>query len=82
MKKIVKLTTIILLLFFSNKAVFADTPHFLDFKLILNESDAGKKAQTFLKKKLEGGIKTLKSKENDFIIFRKFFYFLIRRFCK
>ena len=63
MKKIVKLTTIILLLFFSNKAVFADTPHFLDFKLILNESDAGKKAQTFLKKKLEGGIKTLKSKE-------------------
>ena len=63
MKKIVKLATIILLLFFSNKAVFADTPHFLDFKLILNESDAGKKAQTFLKKKLEGGIKTLKSKE-------------------
>ena len=63
MKKIVKLTTIILLLFFSNKVVFADTPHFLDFKLILNESDAGKKAQTFLKKKLEGGIKTLKSKE-------------------
>ena len=63
MKKIVKLTTIILLLFFSNKVLFADTPHFLDFKLILNESDAGKKAQNFLKKKLEGGIKAIKSKE-------------------
>ena len=60
MKKIVKLTTIILLLFFSNKAVFADTPHFLDFKLILNESDAGKKAQAFIKKELSTGLKKIK----------------------
>ena len=43
--------------------MYADTPHFLDFKYILNESDAGKKAQSFLKKNLEGGIKSLKDKE-------------------
>ena len=30
----------------------AETPYFLDFKLILNESVAGKKAQSFLKNKL------------------------------
>ena len=41
----------------------ADTPYFLDFKYILNESEAGKKAQTFLKNKLETGIKDLKNKE-------------------
>ncbi len=41
----------------------ADTPYFLDFKYILNESEAGKKAQTFLKNKLETGIKNLKDKE-------------------
>ena len=63
MKKIAKIFTIIFIVFSSNKALLADTPHFLDFKLILNESDAGKKAQSFLKKKLEGGIKALKSKE-------------------
>tara|TARA_X000000950_G_C13824060_1_gene623189 strand:- start:504 stop:1022 length:519 start_codon:yes stop_codon:yes gene_type:complete len=42
----------------------ADTPYFLDFKYILNNSDAGKKAQDFLKKKLESGIKNLKNREN------------------
>ena len=31
----------------------AEVPHYLDFKLILNESEAGKKAQNFLKKRLE-----------------------------
>ena len=41
----------------------ADTPHFIDFKYILNESDAGKKAQTFLKNKLEKGFKDIKEKE-------------------
>ena len=40
----------------------ANNIHFLDFKLVLNESDAGKKAQTFLKKKLEQGIKSIEDK--------------------
>ena len=43
----------------------AEVPHYLDFKLILNESDAGKKAQTFLKKKLENGISNIKKKEKS-----------------
>ena len=30
---------------------YADLPHYLDFKYVLNESDAGSKAQKFLKKK-------------------------------
>ena len=42
----------------------ADTPYFLDFKYILNNSDAGKKAQDFLKKKLETGVKSLKNRES------------------
>ena len=51
------------LFIFTQNNTFADTPYFLDFKSILNESDAGKKAQSFLKNKLEKGIKDLKSKE-------------------
>ncbi len=42
----------------------AELPHILNFKYILNESDAGKKAQNFLKSKLENGLKNLKEKEN------------------
>jgi Skp family chaperone for outer membrane proteins len=43
--------------------LLADIPYFLDFKYILNESDAGKKAQSSLKKKLENGLKSLRDKE-------------------
>ena len=39
----------------------------MDFKLILNESEAGKKAQKYLKNKLENGIKNLKSKEKKLL---------------
>ena len=48
---------------FFSQILVADTPFFLDFKYILNESDAGKKAQIFLKNKLEKGIQDLKNKE-------------------
>ena len=41
----------------------ADVPYFLDFKYILNESDAGKKAQDYLKNKLNKGIKNIQDKE-------------------
>ena len=44
--------------------LLADTPHFVDFKFILNESVAGKKAQEFLKKKLDSGIKNIKNIED------------------
>ena len=49
MKKIFFVTIIFLL---SNN-LKADVPYYLDFNYILNESVAGKKAQTTLKKKLE-----------------------------
>ena len=41
----------------------AETPHFVDFRFILNESIAGKKAQGELKNKLEKGISQIRSKE-------------------
>ena len=62
--KIKNLIYFVLIIFsFSFINLSADTPHFIDFKYILNESDAGKKAQTFLKNKLEKGFKEIKEKE-------------------
>ncbi len=58
-----KILTIFLILFFVPKSLYADSLYFIDFKYILNESNAGKKAQNFLKSKLENGIKKLKDKE-------------------
>jgi len=54
---------IIFLIFQTNLS--ADVPYYLDFKYILNQSDAGKKAQTYLKNKLDNGIKKLKKKEKS-----------------
>ena len=52
----------IFFIFFSNN-LLAEVPYFVDFKYILNQSNAGKQAQTQLKKKLDNGIKALKNKE-------------------
>ena len=61
---IIKRLLIIFVLFsFNYNHLAADTPYFLDFKKILNQSEAGKKAQTFLKNKLDKGIKNIKDKE-------------------
>ena len=62
MKFIRNLIIIFFVVFFNQASLKADT-FYLDFKLILNQSDAGKKAQTFLKNKLDNGIKTLQKKE-------------------
>ena len=59
--KKIALFVITFLIFHTN--ISADAPVYLDFKYILNQSDAGKKAQVFLKKKLDNGIKKLKEKE-------------------
>jgi Skp family chaperone for outer membrane proteins len=56
---------IIFLIFQNNLS--ADTPHYLDFKYILNQSEAGKKAQDALKSKLTNGIKKLKKEEKTII---------------
>lgn len=58
-----KFLFLFLVLFLNTKILNAETPHFIDFKYILNESSAGKKAQNFLKSKLENGLKNLKTKE-------------------
>ena len=60
MKKII-ITFIFLILTQTN--IFSASPYFLDFKYILNNSQAGKQAQTTLKNKLDNGFKNLKEKE-------------------
>ncbi len=63
MNKIVKKIIVLILLTFYNFNSNAEVPHFIDFKYVLNESNAGKKAQDELKKKLATGIKKIKEKE-------------------
>ena len=60
----IKKILLVLFIFFGiNHSLLADNVYYLDFRYILNESDAGKKAQTTLKNKLEKGIQNLKDKE-------------------
>jgi len=56
---------IILIFFLSTSLSQADNPFFIDFKYILNESKAGKKAQNSLKTKLENGLNRLKEQEKN-----------------
>jgi len=59
-----KTTKLIILIFFLLQSnLFSDISYFLDFKYVLNQSNAGKKAQTSLKNKLTNGLKKLKDKE-------------------
>ena len=51
------------ILFALQNSVLAELPHYLDFKFILNESTAGKKAQNELKKKLDSGLKSIRDRE-------------------
>ena len=53
---------IILFAFFTTN-LNADSPYFIDFKYVLNESTAGKKAQNDLKTQLEKGIEKLNKDE-------------------
>ena len=62
MKYIFNLFIILFFVTISNQSLKADT-YYLDFKYILNESDAGKKANKTLKNQLDQGVKTLKEKE-------------------
>ena len=52
----------LVVLFFYQQPLQANT-YFLDFKLILNQSEAGKKAQKTLKNQLENGVKSLRDRE-------------------
>ncbi len=64
MKILKPLLFIILFLLFNLQKLNAEIPYFVDFKYILNESNAGKKAQDYLKSKLNNGIKKLKDQES------------------
>ena len=63
--KYYKLTLLLLsFVFFIQTPLKADA-YFLDFNFILNESNAGKKANQILKKQLDQGVKNLKSREKE-----------------
>jgi outer membrane protein len=64
MKSIKIILTTLLLLFIFQTSLFSEI-RYVDFKYILNESKAGKGAQTYLKKELDNGIKNLQSKEKE-----------------
>ena len=53
------------ILFLSFQNSIAEIPHFLDFKFILNQSVAGKKAQDELKKMLNDGIKKIEKRQKS-----------------
>jgi len=64
MKFLLNLSIIFFLLLFNSQSLYAET-YFLDFKLILNQSDAGKKANKLLKNQLDEGFKKLKEREKQ-----------------
>ena len=66
MKKLLQLITFIFFVFTSG-SLYAESPYYLNFKYILNESTAGKKAQTSLKNKLDKGIKGLRAEESKIL---------------
>ena len=61
MKKVL----LVIFLFLTSSNLSADNPYYLNFKYILNESAAGKKAQEQLKSKLDKGIKSIRNKEKS-----------------
>ncbi len=63
MKILKKITFISIIFFVFNPNLSAEVPYYLDFKYILNQSEAGKKAQLSLKNKLDNGIKKIQKKE-------------------
>lgn len=67
MEKFLKLLPIFIFFIFINSNIKADVPYYVDFKYILNQSEAGKKAQKSLKDKLENGLKKLTAKEKTLL---------------
>ena len=66
MKKLIFLIISLFFISFNNLSI-ADIPHYLDFKYILNSSDAGKKAQNFLKNNLDNGLNDISKKEKKLV---------------
>ena len=64
--RLFKIFSIFVIIFSFNISI-ADTPYYLDFKYVLNQSTAGKKAQETLKKKLDQGIKKISTTEKSLL---------------
>jgi outer membrane protein len=58
-----KFLTIVLLVCLWNTNLWSELPRYLDFRLVLNTSEAGKKAQSQLKSKLQNGLKEISNEE-------------------
>ena len=65
MSKLLKIIFTIVTIFFIAANLSAQTPHYIDFQKILNESIAGKKAQNELKNRLSQTIKKLDKTQKD-----------------
>ena len=66
MKKILKISLAVIFLNLIFPTIsFSDNAHFIDFKKVLNQSAAGKKAQDFLKKKFESESKKFQKQEEN-----------------
>ena len=65
--KFIKLLSISLIFISIHNIALSDIPHYLDFKYILNSSDAGKKAQNYLKNSLDKGLKNISEKEKKLL---------------
>ena len=56
---------ILILIVAPSNILFSETPYYIDYKFVLNQSLAGKKAQDDLKKKLNKGIESLQKQEKS-----------------
>ena len=65
MKKINRISLFLIIFLSLQTNLLSQVPYFVDFKYILNESNAGKSAQKFLQNKLDSGIKNLQNKEKS-----------------
>lgn len=67
MKLFITKLLILFTILFAQSNLSAEVPYYIDFKLILNQSIAGKKAQDFLKNKLEKGLKKFSDQEKNLL---------------
>tara|TARA_Y100000992_G_C21245585_1_gene483126 strand:+ start:895 stop:1419 length:525 start_codon:yes stop_codon:yes gene_type:complete len=56
---------ILILIVAPSNILLSETPYYIDYKFVLNQSLAGKKAQDDLKKKLNKGIESLQKQEKS-----------------
>ena len=61
--KLYKKISLVIIFFFINQTYLTADTNYLDFKYILDQSEAGKKTNILLKKQLAEGVKKLKNEE-------------------